>query len=329
MFSKFKKERINLINISAIQVELCDGLFNVMEDTFDKRKTDISNSRYSKEDINSIVEDYAKRNMIIAAATSIVPGPFGILGAIPELLLNFNNQMSMIYDLGCATGKENFINKDLLLDIPIAAFGGNTNLTSAQNFTSDLIDSPESILMSKAKTLGESIVQRTLKKSIVQFIPVAGPIMMGTWAKMTTRKVSESSLNFLSKDLTYVENFKPDEDADIQRLLQIEKIKALANLIESNNEINSDQIDLLRTIIDNSDLSDSEKQYYMDESLRAGAMFELDRKLLKKYEEDDDLIMQMVIMAKRGDGIDQFEKKYICEVAEYLDIDMRVVNDLL
>lgn len=326
--ANFRREKIALVDISSIKNNLSNGLFNVMEKAYSQRKSDSENSKYSLSDVDKIINQYSRKNMILAAATSIIPGPFGILGSIPELLLNFNNQMNMIYDLSCATGKENFINKDVLLDIPIAAFGGNTNLSNIQDNSTDLISSSENILLEKATVLGRSIIERTLKKSIIQFIPVAGPILMGTWAKMTTNKISKGSLKFLSNHEIYIENFKPDESSEIKRQLQKEKIKALVNLIESNNEINENQIDLIGVIIENSDILDSEKEYLLQESLKTGSFLQLNKKLIKDYEEEEDLLMQLVIMAKRSGQIDKLEKEYIFEVGNELEFENSFINDL-
>lgn len=327
--SKFKKGNNDLIDISFIKTNLCNGLFRVMEDTFEKRKSDSINSKYTIEDVDKIIESYARKNMLIAAGASIIPGPFGILGAVPELLLTFNNQMSMIYDLGCASGRENFISKDVLLDIPLAAFGGNTNLVELQNSSTNLINSTESVLLDKATQLGQSIIERTLKKSIVQFIPVAGPILMGTWSKLATTKISSGSLKFLDNASVYIENIKPEESIEIQRQLQIEKIKGLANLIESNNEINEHQIELIGTIIENSELSESEKAYYLEESMKTGSKFKLDKELLIKYEEADDLIMELIIMAKRSGSIDELEKNYIYEIGSELGLNEQFIDKLI
>lgn len=326
--TKFRKESKALIDIGAIKTELYDGLFNVMNKSFEQRKSDSTNSKLTPKDINKIIEAYSRKNMIIASAASIVPGPFGVLGAIPELLLNFKNQMDMIYDLGCANGKEGFINKDILLDIPISAFGGNTNLSKIQNNETELVDSAESILIEKSIVLGESIIERTLKKSIVQFIPVAGPILMGTWAKWTTSKISKGSLNFLDQQKNFIEHFKPDEPEEIKRLLQIEKIKGLANLIEANNEINEKQIELIGTIIENSDLNEQEKEYFLHESLKTGSKFKLDKDLLKKYEEDEDLLMQLIVMANRTGKIDELERIYIYDTGLELEIDPQFIDEL-
>lgn len=327
--ASFRKGSKDLIDISSIKNNLSDGLFQVMGNAFDQRKSDTQNSKYGADDVDKIIAEYSKKNMMLAAATSIVPGPFGILGSIPELVLNFKNQMNMIYDLGCANGKEDFINKDVLLDIPIAAFGGNTNLNQLQNSQSNLMDSPTDVLLDKAQTLGQSIIERTLKKSIVQFIPIAGPVMMGTWAKMTTKKISKGSLAFLDDKETYIEHLKPEENDKIKQQLQKEKIKALANLIESNNDINEKQIELIGTIIENSALSIAEKEYYLSESLKTGSYFQLDKNLIMEFEEDDDIIMQLVIMAKRSGYIDEFEKDYIYKVGDEFGFDKSFIDDLL
>lgn len=326
--TKFRKESKTLIDIDSIKTELYDGLTNVMHESFEQRKSDTTNSKFTPNDVDKIIASYAKKNMILATAASIVPGPFGVLGAVPELLLNFKNQMNMIYDLGCANGKENFINKDILLDIPISAFGGNTNLANLQNSKTELIESPETVLIEKSIILGQSVIERTLKKSIIQFVPVAGPILMGTWAKMTTSKISKGSLNFLDQQKNFTEHFKPDESEETKRLLQIEKIKGLANLIESNNEINEKQIELIGTIIENSNLHEQEKEYYLSEALKTGSKFTLDKDLLQQYEEAEDLIMQLIIMANRTGNIDALEKKCIYDIGSELDVQTQLIDEL-
>ncbi len=327
--AKFNKKDKAIIDLAALKGELSEGLFKTMEAAFEQRKNDLQNSNFTQADIDKIVSGYANKNMLLAASTSIVPGPFGILGSIPELMLNFKNQMDMIYDLGCAHGKENFINKDILLDIPFAAFGGNTNLATLQNNGLDLNDAPKDLLLSKAGQLGESIVERTLKKSIVQFIPIAGPVLMGTWAKMTTSKISNSTSTFLDNNVTYVEHVKPKESEATKKKLLLEKIKALANLIESNNEINENQIELIGTIIENANLTEEEKKTYLEASLKTGSNFQLNYPLLIDYEEAEPLVMELIIMAKRSGEIDELEKRYILKVAKELNLARSFVDSLL
>lgn len=322
-----KTDSKKLLDISKIQDSLTQGLFRTLQEAFESRKKDKNNSNFSEKDIDNIVAAYAKKNMIIAAASSIVPGPFGILSAVPELLLNFKNQMFMIYDLGCAYGKENFINKDLLLEIPLAAFGGNTDLAALQN-TSNLLDSSDEFLFEKAKALAKAVMEKSLKKSVVQFVPIAGPIIMGTWAKMTTFKISTSSNQFLDSNEEYVEHFKKEETEAINLELQIQKIKALANLIESNNDINEAQLDFILPVINNTAISQVEKDYFFSKAKTTNCKFELDYQILKDYEEDESLIMELVVLAQRSGSVDELERQYIQEQAQAMDIDSAFVEGL-
>ena len=327
--TRFVAPKKDLIDLSALEDKLNSGLFDTMETAFQSCLADKGNSQYGPADIDKIVEGYAKQNMLLAAASSVVPGPLGILGSIPELLINFKNQFGMIYDLSCANEKESFLNKDLLVDIPIAAFGGNTNLMAMQNDAQDLVDSPIAVLQEKVQTLGKRVVERTLKKSIAQFIPVGGPIIMGIWAKATTKKIATTSKSFFDNNAIYIEHYKPEETPKIAAELQVQKIKGLANLIECNDEINEAQIAFIGPIIQNADIPKSQKNHLLEESLRTGSNFQLDYDLLKEYEEDEALIMEMAILAKRSGSVDNLEKIYILQVANKMKLEKEFVEDLL
>jgi len=327
--TRFNKKPKMPIDFIYLQGQLSNGIFNVMEKSFQSRQIDTNNSTYSQDDVDKIVRLYSKKNMVAAAASSVIPGPLGILGSIPDLIINFGNQMFMIYDLGCAFDKENFLNKDLLLDIPFAALGGNTNLAMIQSNPTDLVDSPVDALKGKATGIGKNMVERTLKKSIVQFVPVAGPVMMGIWSKMTTNKIAKSSKGFFDQKEVYVEHFKKEENEKITADLQVQKIKALANLIECNDEINESQIEFIGPIIENAPIAQNRKNFLLEESLKTGSNFQLDYQLLKDYEEDENLIFELVVMAKRSGSIDDLEKQYIHRIAQRLEIDKMMIEDLI
>lgn len=334
LFSKLKDlTGINLakppkIDFSSIQNNLSNGLFEKVESSFRNRKADKINSSLTSGDVEKLVSMYAKKNMILAAATSIVPGPLGILGSIPELVINMGNQMYMIYDLGCAYDKEDFISKDLLIEIPLSVFGGNTDLSTLQN-SSNLLDSPQILLKQKTKDLGKAMVEKSLKKSIVQFVPVAGPLLMGTWAKLTTSKIANSSKSFLDDTKTFSEPIKKEESKEIETKIQVQKIKALANLIESNDDINEEQIAFIAPIIENMDIPKDRKNYLFEEASKMGSNFEIDYDLFKTYGEADNLILEMIVMAKRNGFIDDMEKAYIFKVADHVDVSSNLVLDML
>ena len=326
--SPFKSDQ-PLLDLNALEDSLSQGLFSRLQKSFLAAQSNPGNSDYSEEDVKKIIDAYAQKNMVLAAASSLVPGPLGILGSIPELLMNFGNQMFMIYDLGCAHDKENFLNKDLLLDIPLSAFGGNTDLSALQDQAEDLLDAPQQVLLTKANELGKSVIERTLKKSVVQFVPVAGPLMMSIWSKSTTNKIAKISNSFFDQKDSYQEHFKPEETEEVKSQLQVQKIKALANLIESNNEINEAQIEFIGPIIENANIPQDLKNHLIEESMRTGSNFQLDHDLIKTYEEDENLISELVIMAKRGDDVDGMEREYILKESRNLGVEVEFAEELM
>ena len=177
--------------------------------------------------------------------------------------------------------------------------------------------------------MSKGIFERNLKKSIAQFVPVAGPILMGVWAKATTKKIAGTSQVFLDDGKMFVEHYKPAETPEILQELQVQKIKGLANLIECNDEINEAQIAFISPIIENADIPADLKNHLLEEAIRTNSNFQLDYDLLKKYEEDEPLIMEMAIMARRSGSVDQLERDYIIQVAEEMNLDRSFALDLL
>ena len=180
-----KKVELPELDIDLIQDQIGQEFFALLNMTFNDRVADAQNSLLKQADIEALVNNYTQKNMLIAASSAMVPGPLGIFSAVPELVISMGNQMAMIYDFSCAFDKESFLNKDLLLDIPIFALGGSTNLAALQN-RSNLLDSPEDLLKGKALELGKGMIERNLKKSLVKFIPVGGSVIMTIWAKAST-----------------------------------------------------------------------------------------------------------------------------------------------
>jgi hypothetical protein len=52
-----------------------------------------------------------------------VPGPWGLVGIVPELTLIFRNQLMLIFDVGMAYGKSEVLRKELLAGVLLDAFG--------------------------------------------------------------------------------------------------------------------------------------------------------------------------------------------------------------
>lgn len=59
--------------------------------------------------IDMLIQSYSNKNALISGAASLVPGPLGIVTAVPEIIAVTKNQIEMIYDVAKSFGqKEDF-----------------------------------------------------------------------------------------------------------------------------------------------------------------------------------------------------------------------------
>ncbi|MDW8283219.1 MAG: hypothetical protein RMK29_15995 [Myxococcales bacterium] len=73
---------------------------------------------------DAIVSHGANWNALTAGGASLVPGPWGLLTIVSELVLVVRNQLRMIYDLAVLHRREHVMGRDLLLGILTTAMGG-------------------------------------------------------------------------------------------------------------------------------------------------------------------------------------------------------------
>ena len=323
-----EKKNLPKLDINSIQEQLGGKFFELLESTFSDRKSDTENSKLTQAEIENLAAKYAQQNMAIAMASGLVPGPMGIFAAIPELAMTMKNQMAMIYDFSCGYDKESFLSKDLLLDIPIFALGGKTDLSSLQN-QSNLLDSPATVLQDKATDLGKGIVEKNLKKSLVKFIPVGGAVIMATWAKMSTTKIAKASKTFFDDNENF-EDVKKALPQSLENQLVIEKIKAMVNLMEANGSIHEEEMAFVAPVIANSEIPDGAKAYLLQESETLGSELKIQFDLFSAYpEEVDTLMMELCLLAKRDGTVHPEQKRYLLQVADKVKFDKKELEEIL
>ena len=323
-----KKDNIPKIDIIAIQGQIGDSIFGLLDSTFADRLSNVENSFLTKDDLDQMASKYVKQNMAIAMASGLVPGPLGIFAAIPELVLTMKNQMSMVYDFSCGFDKESFLSKDILLDIPIFALGGKTDLAAIQN-ASNLMDSPILVLKGKALDLGKAVVERNLKKSLVKFIPVGGGLIMATWAKMSTQKVASASKTFFDDGLNFVDK-KEELSREVEEALVREKIKAMINLMEADGDIHENELSFIAPIISEVNISTEQKAYLLEEAEKVGSEMQVEFDLFKKHpDEAEELIMELSLLTKRDGVVHPEQRNYLLKVADEVNYSRDGVEEIL
>lgn len=307
--------------------KLGDSFFDKLDGIFEDRKSDALNSDLTKEQIDAVVQDYAKKNMIIAAASSAMPGPLGVVAMVFEVTSVVGNQIKMIYDIGCAYDKEDLINRDLLIDIPLHAMGIETNLDQIQNLTpAEMMESGMDQLKEKTTSLAKEIATKSVKKSAVKFLPVAGSILMAVWTKSSTKKMSDAAFYFFDKNKTLKpkKKFKPDTSITNYLHLQV-----LMNLMKADGENSPEEIEFLTPMIQQVNISEENRKELLA-NLETDKIYDIDLSAFKDYEDEKDALMNdMVILYKRDEDFHENEIKYIHEVGKQLGFKEDYIKDLL
>lgn len=164
-------------------------------------------------DIDRIINGYATQNFVIAGASNLIPGPLGMLAALPELTLILRNQLQMIYDLATAHGKQQDMNKYALLGIFASAMGeGAVALASIEGRNLLIKRASLKVVQKLLQWLGTKISQKLLKHLLAKWVPVAGVVVMATWSRQSTLDLGHRAEKMLRYDITFSqEDFDEDD----------------------------------------------------------------------------------------------------------------------
>lgn len=309
--------------------KLGDSFSEKLESVLEDRKNDLNNSNLSQDQIDEVIQDYAQQNMIIAASAAAAPGPLGVVAMVFEITSVVGNQLKMTYDIACAYDKEDLINRDLLMDIPLHAMGIETNLDQIQNVSpAEMLESAPELLKEKATQLATEIATKSAKKSLVKFIPVAGSVLMAIWTKSNNKKVSDAAIYFFDKNKTLKVDKKQVERIDTL-LLEKLHLQALLNLMKADYINSEEEIEFITPMIEQSNLEEESKAELMA-SLNTDLVYSIDFQAFKHApDEKEALITDLVILYKRDNITHQNEVNFIQNTGKSLGFELEYINDLL
>lgn len=196
-----------------LQTRITESLYGLFEEVIAKQASHYARSpqaRPSRRDVDAIIARAANTNAAVAATANLIPGPLGMVAAVPEILMVLRNQTVMIYDIGVACGQERFMRTELVVGLlESATKGGTTSLLLVQGGKLLVRRASLRVMQKVIVMLGGQITQRVLKSMIGKWLPVVGALAMGAWARFTTKQLGEQAASMLS--LTIVEGGVADE----------------------------------------------------------------------------------------------------------------------
>lgn len=190
-----------------------EGIFESVALTRRQHFIENPTKRPTPQDIDSIVKGYSNQNALIAGATNLIPGPWGMLATVPELVAIIRNQIQMIYDLGVAHGKESNLNANLLLGLFSTVLGeGAIGLVAVKGKQLLVKKASVQVIQKVIFWLGGTISQKLIKRFIAKWLPVAGAAAMAIWARQSTISMGEKASEMLAMDIIISEEEVSEDD---------------------------------------------------------------------------------------------------------------------
>jgi uncharacterized protein (DUF697 family) len=229
-----------------------------------------------KKSAPSIINSYSLKNTAISGGASLVPGPWGMVAVIPEIAAVIRNQLAMIYDIGMAYGKSKVLTKELLAGILITAMGSSAGSLLIMQGSKVLVKRVALRVFQRIiAMLAGKVTQQALKSVISKWLPIVGPAAMAAWSNYLTRQVGKKAIEIFEKEIVVSEEVIEEIPLEIESVSvrtaaisrastsnispDMPKVQTLVNLMKVDGTIKAEEREYMQTIIDNADLTESER----------------------------------------------------------------------
>ncbi|WP_094584424.1 TerB family tellurite resistance protein [Synechococcus sp. BO 8801] len=329
----------------AFQQKLSDGFMGLFELVISNRRGYYAlhpDKIPTPESVGSLINSSSATNAAISGGFNLAPGPWGLVGIVPELTLIFRNQLMLIYDVGMAYGKSDVLTKELLAGVLLDAFGiGAGSLIVMQG--SKLIVKRVSLRVFQriVTLLAGKVTQQALKSALSKWVPVLGAAAMAAWVHYMTKKVGRKAVEILSKDVS-VDQTESDQDKagespevtqntetsnDVSSVVQ--RIKILVCLAAIDGKTHDQESAFIVEIMSSCDIPAVEKDKIV-EALANYKQIDVDYGGLAANPSDSvGILVDMVALSRRDGSIHPAERIYIRKVGGILGVAEADVNDLL
>lgn len=329
-----------------LQVQLAEkviGSFDFVLSDRNKYYNEHPDKMPTPSSIPNIISSYAITNMAVSGSISLIPGPWGMAAAIPEVAILVRNQLAMIYEIGAAHGKTKVLNKELLAGVFLSAMGVSAGGLLAMHGGKVMVRRVALRVFQKiVSVLAGKVTQQMLKSLVSKWVPIAGAAAMAAWSNYSTRQIGKKAAEILANPIEVIEEESNDENIVavatptksqetveiVQNLLTL-KIKALINLMKVDRQIKPEECGLIQLMIENSELDYETKielANLMDGDARAHVDFAL---FAKEPDEVIGLLIDLIGLSKRDGEFHLAERIYIKQAGRLMGLSEGDINEAM
>lgn len=331
-----------------METKITDGLQTAFESVLESRNEYYQNNPDKipgPAAVDALVRAAVTQNAAISGGASLIPGPWGMLAVVPELLLVINNQIKLIYDIGAAHGRKEMITKELLLGVFISAAGSSAGSLLVMQGSKVLVRRASLQVMQKMiALLGGRITQQALKSAISKWLPGIGAAAMAAWTGYLTKQIGDKAREIFQHEIVNdpstpdIELIKPvvvaestievvgDEADD---LLEFCKLQVLVDLAKIDGRLAEEELRFIDDAMESNELNPSQRERIRAAlDGRSEALQGIDL-VAAKPDSAIALLSNMVALANKDADFHITEKLYIRKVGGLLGFSQGDVDEII
>lgn len=139
----------------------------------------------------------------MSATLALPPGPAGMLTVIPDLIKVWQIQQQMVADVAACFGKSSQLNRQMMVYCLFRHGAAMLLRDVVARVGERLIVKQASlrIIQQTLKQIGIHVTQKAVGKTLSRWLPVVGPILIGGYSMMDTRKVGKTAIDAFSLEI--------------------------------------------------------------------------------------------------------------------------------
>lgn len=161
-----------------------------------------SRGKPTVEELQEIIDNYARTAAMVAAGFSLIPGPLGMILIYKELQTILQTQIDLVAHLTLRLHKKDVVTSELLMGM-MTTLLGNVGISVAASQGERIILNALEREMAKhaAKKLSARFAQKAGYHVAAKWVPLAGSGLMYAHTLYATRKLGKRALHLLDKGI--------------------------------------------------------------------------------------------------------------------------------
>jgi len=174
-----------------------------------------SNPKPGVGDIDHIIRHYSSKCARISIGATLIPGQWGIIQAVPEIVLGMKKQAEMIFDISAAHKKDHLMSPEMLAGILLYSFTGESYGLLTQSGKKFVLNETHFLFDLALNKVAKKIARQILRSALVRWLPGIGTVSQALISGKVTRRIGAAAAEILSGDIEIIKDIETDTDLSV------------------------------------------------------------------------------------------------------------------